>query len=563
MRTKILAAGAMLIVVLGGAPALPAAKDAPPTSQHASDLPMVTTADGRLKGRVEDGVDSFKGVPFAAPPVGPLRWHAPEPVKPWSGVRDALNFGPPCAQAPLGWNDAIAAQSREDCLYLNVWTPEHHNGRALPVMVFFHGGAYHGGSARGLSAIEPSYDGAKLAHRGVIVVTANYRLGLFGFLAHPDLDAESPEHTSGNYALLDNIAALKWVQANIARFGGNPKNVTIFGQSAGAFSVGFLMTSPLAKGLFAKAIAHSGTVLAHDAVRPELKQAEAAGVKFVKGLGAPSRGAIAALRLRSARDLLQTMIADPKLHAAEPRDPVVDGYVLPEQPARVFETGREAHVPLIIGNTARDGDLDSMGVSGTPKAAATLADRSRPLAETHRVAPLTPKQAKTIQAYYAHYPDLAKKAAKIYGGAHAAMPVDGDVITAFDTDIYFRCGASLIAKWHARVAPTWRFEFTHGYEPLGAVHLWDMLYVFGWLKPPADQPRDAKLANEMQRYWTDFARTGVPRANGLPVWPSVGADGAYMDFSSQGAVSKTGLRTAACNLFAQKIVRDLAARSAK
>jgi para-nitrobenzyl esterase len=557
---RILIAWAAMSAALGGAFAVSAAASpAPP----ASAALIVATADGRLRGHAEGEVVSFKGVPFAAPPVGPLRWHAPEPVKPWTGVRDARQFGSPCAQAALGWNDAVAAQSREDCLYLNVWVPAHHDGAALPVMVFFHGGAYHGGSARGLSAIEPSYDGAKLARRGVIVVTANYRLGLFGFLVHPELSAESPHHASGNYALMDNIAALNWVKANIARFGGDPNNVTIFGQSAGAFSVGFLMTSPLAKGLFAKAIAHSGTVLAHNAIRPDLSQAEAAGAKFVRGLGAPAKGAIAALRLRSTRDLLETMIADPKLHDVEPRDPVVDGYVLPEQPARVFETGREAPVPLIVGNTARDGDLDSMGVSGTPKADATLADRSRPLAESHRVAPLTAKDAKAISAYYTDYPDLAEKAVKTYAATNAAAPADGDAITAFDTDIYFRCAASLIAKWHARIAPTWRFEFAHGYEPLGAVHLWDMFYVFGWLKPPADQPRDAELVDQIERYWTQFARTGNPQTKDLPAWPKFGAQGAYMDFASAGAVRRNGLRIAACDLFAKKTGRDLAARSAR
>ena len=562
MRAKNVIAWAAMSAALGAALALSAAA-APPPAQNTLAVPVVATIDGRLRGRVEGDVLSFEGVPFAAPPVGPLRWHAPEPVKPWSGVRDARQFGPPCAQAALGWNDAVAAQSREDCLYLNVWTPAHQHGGMLPVLVFFHGGAYHGGSARGLSAIEPSYDGAKLAQRGVIVVTANYRLGLFGFLAHPELSAESPRHASGNYALMDNIAALNWVKANIARFGGDPRNVTIFGQSAGAFSVGFLMTSPLAKGLFAKAIAHSGTVLTHNAIRPDLKQAEAAGVKFAQGLGAPARDTIAALRLRSAQDLLETMIADPKLHDVEPRDPVVDGYVLPEQPARVFQAGREAPVPLMVGNTARDGDLDSMGVSGTPKADATLADRSRPLAETHKVAPLTAKDAKAIAAFYAGYPDLARKAAKLYAGLGVAAPVDGDAITGFDTDIYFRCAASLIAKWHARIAPTWRFEFSHGYEPLGAVHLWDMFYVFGWLKPPADQPRDGELVGQMQRYWTQFARTGSPQVKDLPAWPKFGASGAYMDFASAGAVQKDGLRAAACDLFAQKIVRDLAVRPAR
>ena len=457
----------------------------------------------------------------------------------------------------MDWNRAVAAQSRENCLYLNVWAPARSRGHALPVMVFFPGGAYHGGSARGLSAIEPSYDGAKLARRGVIVVTANYRLGMFGFLAHPELTAESPRHASGNYALMDNIAALTWVKANIGRFGGDPRNVTAFGQSAGSASVGFLMTSPLAKGLFAKAILLSNTVVDGKAGQPALKDAEATGAAFARGLGAPSSGAIADLRRRPALDLLNAMLADPALRKAEPREPNVDGYVLPEQAALVFQAGREAAIPLIVGATARDGDFDNMGVSGNPNASAAIGDATRPLAATHKVAPLTAEGAEAVRAYYASYPDLAREAAKAYGDTAATDPVDGDALTAFDTDFRMRCGAGLIARWHAGIAPTWRYEFSHGYEPLGAVHLWDLLYVFGWLQPPADQPRDAHLADQAQRYWATFARTGNPNGPGLPAWPKSGVESGYLDFSSQGAVAKTGLRTAACDLFARKTAQDL------
>jgi len=517
---------------------------------------LVTTTDGQLRGRIEGDVVGFTGVPFAAPPVGAMRWHEPMPVHAWAGVRDALAYGPPCAQAAMDWNNSVAAKSSEDCLYLNVWAPTHHSG-PLPVMIFFPGGAYHGGSAEGLSSIEPSYDGGKLAARGVVVVTANYRLGMFGFLAHPELSAESPHHVSGNYALMDNIAALNWVKANIARFGGDPGQVTIFGQSAGGFTVGFLMTSPLAKGLFAKAIAHSGSVIDMRVGEPDLNKAEAAGVKFIGRFGVTGKGAIAALRKKSASELIKTMMADRAFHAAEPRGPVVDGYVFPEQPALVFQAGHENPVPLIVGATSRDGDEDSMGVSGTPKADKTLADKTRPLSSAHKVTPLGSDGAKQIQNYYAHYGDLAAKAAKLYGDPGTTNPVDGDVINAFNTDVDFRCGAELIADWHSRVAPTWQFQFSHGYEPLGAVHLWDMFYVFGWLKPPADQPRDRMLVDQEQGYWADFAKTGDPNAPGLPIWPKSGAGRAYLDFTSNGAVAKTGLRLAACTIYARKIEQDL------
>jgi len=520
---------------------------------------VVRTTAGALGGQVVAGVASFKGVPFAAPPEGPLRWREPAPVQPWPGLRNALEYGPPCAQIAMAWNRAVAAQSREDCLYLNVWAPVRRGGAALPVMVFFPGGAYHGGSARGLSAIEPSYDGARLARRGVIVVTANYRLGIFGFLAHPELTAESPRHASGDYALMDNIAALTWVKANIGRFGGDPNNVTAFGQSAGSASVGFLMTSPLAKGLFAKAIFLSNTVVDGTAGEPTLKEAEAAGAAFARGLGAPAGGAIADLRRRPAQDLLNAVLADPSLRKTEPRDPDVDGYVLPEQAALVFQAGREAAIPLIVGATARDGDFANMGVSGNPNASAAIGDAARPLAATHKVAPLTAEGDQAVQAYYAAYPDLAGQAARIYGDAAATDPADGDVLTAFDTDFRMRCGAALIARWHAGVAPTWRYEFSHGYEPLGAVHLWDLLYFFGWLQPPADQPRDARLNDQVQRYWAAFARSGDPNGVDLPTWPKSGADAAYLDFASQGAVAKAGLRTAACDLFARKTELDLKA----
>jgi para-nitrobenzyl esterase len=541
-------AGAVFLAVVAAGAGLLASQ------AQSADSTLVMTRDGQLRGQAVGDVLAFKGVPFAAPPVGPLRWREPAPVKHWNGTRDALAYGPPCAQAAMGWNDNVAAKSSEDCLYLNVWTPARRD-KPLPVMIFFPGGAYHGGSGEGLSMIEPSYDGGKLAARGAVVLTANYRLGMFGFLAHPELSAESPHHVSGNYALMDNIAALQWIRANIAKFGGDPDNVTIFGQSAGAFSVGFLMTSPLAKGLFAKAISESGTVLRGG--QPVLRDAEAAGSKYLQSMGAPAKGATAALRQKSAADLIKIMMADPKIHAVEPRGPVVDGYAFPEQPALVFQQGRELAVPYIVGATARDGDEDSMGVSGTPKADKTLADKRRPLSSSHSVAGLTAAEAKQIQAFYAKYPDLSSQAAKLYGDKATTDPVDGDAFTSFETDTAFRCAGEMVAQWHARVAPSWQYQFSHGYEPLGGVHLWDMFYVFGWLKAPADQPRDARLVDQTQRAMIAFASHGDPNAPGLPTWPKSGPKGAYMDFASDGAVAKTGLRAAACRIFAEKTERDL------
>lgn len=553
MQSKVVIACALSLAA--GALAAWGIASAAPAANRAMTPAIVDVAGGQLRGRIEGKVVSFKGVPFAAPPVGALRWHAPMPVVPWAGVRDASAFGAPCAQGAMGWNDNVAAKSNEDCLYLNVWAPVAHDG-PLPVLIFFPGGAYHGGSAEGLSEIEPSYDGAKLAGRGIVVVTANYRLGMFGFLAHPELSAESPHRVSGNYALLDNIAALEWVKANIARFGGDPSKVTISGQSAGAFSVGFLMTSPLAKGLFQRAIGHSGTVL-NRAQSPSLEQAEKVGATFAGKFGAGGKDAIALLRRMSASELIRKMMADPSLHAQEPRAPVVDNYVFPEEPALVFQAGRQAPVPLLVGSTARDGDEDSMGVSGTPKADKTLADKTRPLSSAHKVTALGPEGLKQVKAYYADDASRADAAARLYGDAKTTDPVDGDAIHAFQTDTDFRCGTGLAARWHARVAPTWQFQFSHGYEPLGAVHLWDMFYLFGWLKAPADQPRDAMLRDQMQAYWVSFVKTGDPNQKGLPAWPKSG-EGAYLDFTSAGAMAKTGLRTAACDLYDRDMEQNLA-----
>jgi para-nitrobenzyl esterase len=524
----------------------------------------VTTPSGVLQGEVSGGVASFKGVPFAAPPVGPLRWRPPEPAAPWTGVREATAYGATCAQGDFGWNSAAAKAGNEDCLTLNIWVPQKPRSGPLPVIVFFHGGAYHGGSPRGLSSMEPSYDGSRLARRGVIVVTAHYRLGLFGFLADPGLTAESPHHASGNYALMDNIAALAWVKSHIAAFGGDPDNVTALGQSAGSASVGLLMTSPLAKGLFQKAVLHSGSVF--DVIHtdplpfsPRLQEAEASGHRLAVALGGSGPEGVAALRQVPAAELIRRLKADPTLSRAEPRSPVVDGYVLPEDPAVAFAEGREAKIPMIIGYTARDGDLPSMGVSGSPKAAAAIADPARPLAERHRIAPLSADQVKDIETFYAPYGGLAPEARRLYRDLETQNPEDGDAYTAFQTDLIFRCGAALAGELHARRAPTWRYQFSHGYEPLGATHIWDMIYLFGWLQPPADQPRDVKLSDAVQTYWVNFARTGNPNGAGLAAWPGDGPRHGYLDFASQGPVAGTGPRQGVCTLFAQKTQADLAA----
>lgn len=533
-------------------------------SARADDgAPIVRTTQGAIHGKTVDGLDIFKGVPFAAPPVGPRRWQKPAPLKPWTGVRDALNDAPPCAQGDRGWNTAIAAISSEDCLYLNIWVPKGDRQSSLPVMVYFPGGAQMGGWARGDTAIEPPYDGARLASHGVIVVTAGYRVGLFGFLAHPELSAESPDHSSGNYALYDIIAALRWIRENIARFGGNPGNVTAFGHSAGSWNLGTLMTSPLGKGLFARAILQSNSVVdgGVDDV-PRLPEAEAEGRKLAAKLGAPETGAIAALRARSAKDLLDMLGRHDDRDGPTMSTVIVDGHVLPDIPGAVYRAGHELPIPIIIGNAARDGDIPNMGVKGSPKARAALADATRPPAQG-AVAPLTAADAAAIRAFYDADPDpdLARKALALYRGETTTDPGDGERGVEFFTDIIFRCGARLVASWHRRHAATWEYQFSHGYEPLGAVHLWDQQFVFGTMIPPADQPAHHALSEAVETYWTNFARTGNPNGAGEPAWPQVDDAQTYLDFATGGPTVKAGLRPAACALFRHRIETALDARA--
>ena len=292
---------------------------------------------GQITGTGADGVRVYKGIPFAAPPVGDLRWKAPQPVVAWSGVKNADTFGPQCMQQPYpaGSPYAIApAPMSEDCLYLNVWSAAG-AGDKRPVMVWIHGGAWTRGSGS-----TPTYDGAALAKKGVVVVTTNYRLGPFGFLAHPELTAESPQHSSGNYAILDHVAALKWVQKNIAAFGGNPANVTIFGESAGSWSVNVVQATPLAKGLFHRAIGESGAQFARN---PRLADAEKGGVALAKAVGADS---LKALRAVPAEKLLAIQSFRTGVN--------VDGFALPDTVRSIFAQKKQSDVPVLIGSNANE-----------------------------------------------------------------------------------------------------------------------------------------------------------------------------------------------------------------
>ena len=307
---------------------------------QSSAPPAVSTTAGPVTGTVEsDGLRVFRGVPFAAPPVGKLRWQPPQPAAKWTEPRNATSFGPQCMQRRV-YADMIfrASGNSEDCLYLNVWTPARRSGeRPLPVLVYFYGGGFTAGDGS-----EPRYDGAAMARKGIVALTVNYRLGVFGFLAHPELSAESPRHASGNYGLLDQAAALAWVRDNIAAFGGDPRRVTIAGESAGSISVNGLMASPLSRSLIAGAIGESGGMI-HPTFEPvPLAEGEKVGAGFLTANGAAT--------LADARALTAQALLDATAKPGTPRFPItVDGYYLPKTPAEIFAAGEQAKVPLLAG----------------------------------------------------------------------------------------------------------------------------------------------------------------------------------------------------------------------
>src|ERR1044071_6268757 len=322
------------IILLGGALLMVGA-----SGSEAAAPDRVKTTGGVVEGlgRQASGVRAFKGIPYAAAPVGELRWRPPQAVKGWEGVRRAEKFGPRCMQHPVfGDMNFRSDGMSEDCLYLNVWTPAKSDKERLPVLVYFYGGGFIAGDGS-----EPRYDGEEMAQRGIVAVTLNYRLGLFGFLAHPELSKESPQKASGNYGLLDQAAALRWVRENIAAFGGDPKRVTIAGESAGSASVSAQMASPLSRDLIAGAIGESGSVLSTMRAVP-LAQAEADGTKLAGEVGAAS---LAALRAMTTEQLMEATRKQPF-----GRFPIaVDGYFFKEPPVETYAAGRQAHVPLLVG----------------------------------------------------------------------------------------------------------------------------------------------------------------------------------------------------------------------
>jgi para-nitrobenzyl esterase len=466
----------------------------------------IKTDKGVVEGAFTNGqqIRAFKGIPFAAPPIGDLRWQPPQPVAKWKRILAAKDFGPHCIQSG-SYPDMIFHDPApsEDCLTLNVWTPANAKPGTLPVMVWIFGGGFVSGSTS-----ENRQDGQFLARRNVVVVSMNYRLGIFGFFAHPELTAESPHHASGNYGLLDQTAALHWVQDNIAAFGGDPSNVTIFGESAGSNSVSGQMASPLSRGLFAKAIGESGGALyGSGPPAPSLETAEKRGEDFAQSAFGTSK--LADLRKLSTDEILHGATA--KTTPPPPRfGPDVDGYFLPDTVANIYSAGNQAHVPLLAGWNA---------------------DESRGQVIEAKVRPTAASFAKGAEAdfgdnaarFLALYPAATDDEAYVSAGDYA-----GDHFIEYSTWRW------LEAHVATGKSPVYRYRLDLGSPGdknhlaiLGAFHSDDIEYVFGTLdsRPEAQwRPEDRKLSDLIGAYWTNFARTGDPNGPGLPEWPTYKPD---------------------------------------
>jgi para-nitrobenzyl esterase len=467
----------------------------------------VTVPAGALAGRTQAGVDAFVGIPYAAPPVGPLRWRAPAPAPRWQGTRQAVRFGNDCPQVRYPGDATPSDQAMsEDCLVLNVWRPAGAARGRLPIMVWIHGGAFVAGSSA-----SPVLDGAALARRGVILVSFNYRLGRFGFFAHPALTREAGGHPDANFAFLDMIAALRWVRDNGAALGGDPGNVTIFGESAGGAAVGFLMASPEARGLFHKAALMSGAsrqpYARLDTDRPSRISAQMAGVGFAVGAGLaePDPAALRAL----PTDKVFGGLAFYDLQPLSFTGPVIDGRTVLADPDLRFAAGDVPAIPFIVGSTSAELSEESF--------AGIMMDLIRAQQSRNGMALLT----------------------RAYGDPPARALID---------DYFFGEAARGFARMMARRAPTWRYVFDHVAEAdrrqrHGASHASELAYLFGNL-PATAGPGDRETARLMGDYWVNFARTGDPNGAGLPAWPRQGRGDPLLLFGANGASVERNRNTA-------------------
>ena len=503
----------VLVLALLAAVAAPAAaQDGAAAVALWADAPVAVTG-GLVQGTgtAVAGVVAFKGIPFAAPPVGDLRWRPPAAVVPWEGVRDAGEAGAICVQ---GGGQGV--EQSEDCLFLNVWAPVE-TAEPRPVLYWIHGGGYTGGS--GSTSI---YDGSRLAADGAVVVTINYRLNVFGFLAHPALSAESPHGASGNYGLLDMVAGLEWVRDNIAAFGGDPDRVTIFGESAGGGAVMSVMLMPQSEGLFHRAIAQSNWIHGWD--RPlagdagDLTPAEAQGTAVAAALGAGDldpEAALAAMRAASAGDVLAAIGAgagSPFLRTGHVWAPNVDGWAIPDDPLALYAEGRQHPVPLVVGMNGNEGSLMTRGFSMDGP-------------ETF------------VEHVESVYPD--DFAADLVAHYDATAETVRESFDYLVHDLYFAGPVRAHAKHQSAVAPVWMYHFTRvpptpWGEAMGAHHAAELVYVFGTLTTndePGERPLglsplgdytevDTGLSETMRAYWIRFAAAGDPNSPGRPAWPA-------------------------------------------
>ena len=471
----------------------------------------IQVTGGKIRGIDEpDGSHLYFGIPYAAPPLGALRWRPPAPVVPWTGLRDATRPPSPCIQADEGWNAADVAKGREDCLYLSVHVPAYAAGRRLPVLFWIHGGSNRAGSGYG-TAESPIYQ------KGLIVVSIEYRLGVFGFLASPELTEESPRHASGNYALMDQMAALRWVHDNIAAFGGDPARVTVAGQSAGAMDIAMLLRSPLARGLFSAVIQESGSL-------PQPRTAtdnEMIGRALMNKLGVTT---LDRLREVPASELM-TATATMSPPGSDNHDLLwvqssSDGWILQASANDLYHNGDQAPVPLLLGDNSRE--------FGAPNDLATVRG-------------LIARNFKSNAAAADH----------LYGVDGDVLPPDdpvlGSVANQVVSDFVFRCPVNQEASWQLKLGqPTWRYVF--GVPQPGTkevAHSTELAYVFG------AAPKDATFGSwpPVLEYWANFVKSHDPNGPGLPKWPAMGKTAAYIDLTPDGPRLGHEWRVAQCRLF--------------
>ncbi len=496
--------------------------------------PVVETDAGLVRGSTVDGVSAFLSIPFAEPPEGDLRWRAPQPPQPWSGELQATNWPAPCPQE----DDDHGAIGDEDCLYLNIWSPEDALPGSLPVMFFIHGGGNVEGSTSVVEVGTRLYEGDILAERGnVVVVTTQYRIGALGYLVHPALNSESPRGVSGNYGLLDQQAALQWLQTNIAAFGGDPSRVLLFGESAGATNTMMQLVSPLAAGLFSRALMESGGATARPARQRALE-----GLRFAEAVDCPSPSSAAiCLRDRTPEELVTAVdtigFGETITHGIVTTQfgPTVDGWVLPEDPEEAIEGGRFNHVAFVVGANSDEmrvhvPELGQLGYEAL---------------------------VRIVMAPWGQ--QAADRALELYPVGPGGYATGTDAYAALVSDPQFVCPTRRFASAasNGQTEPVYRFLFSHGlhgliFSPLGAFHGLELFFVFQRLEdmtyyfPRAD---DLELQSRILELWTSFARDGVPATPGGPSWPIYNAENdPFMNLNSP-LTTDEGLRTEKCDFW--------------